>query len=149
MDISQLCAKKIKNLREFNNYTQGYVADELEISQNAYSLLEKGTTKITIERLVVIAKLYNTTPSKLLEESNDNFAFATNNPHADLSKIHSNFPPVLSELEKLMYEQTIARLETNIEKLYDLIAQLTTKIAEPQSNKKTQSPIIMQLGKIK
>lgn len=147
MDINQLCARKIRYLREFNNFTQGYVADELEMSQNAYSLLEKGTTKITIDRLVSIAKIYHTTPSELLKENYNENSFT---PPAiliqDNNTKHSNYPPALSELEKLMYEQTIVRLEQNIEKLYDLIAQLTNKIADPPTNKATQHPFIMQLG---
>ncbi len=41
MNITDICARKIKMLREANNYTQDYVANELDISQNAYSLIEK------------------------------------------------------------------------------------------------------------
>lgn len=131
MDINQLCARKIRYLREFNNLTQDYVANELEMSQNAYSLLEKGTTKITIDRLVALAKIYNVSPFELLNETqaenpNSPISLPTN---SDLA--HSNYPPALSELERLMYEQTIARLETNIEKLYELIGKLTNIIADP------------------
>lgn len=131
MEVTRLCARKIKNLREFHNFTQGYVADELEMSQNAYSSLENGNTRITIDRIVSLAKLYNISPSELIQETvNETSVKHIQRNH---NSIHSNFPPVLSELEKLMYEQTINRLEANIEKLYDLIAQLTTKIADPQN----------------
>ena len=150
MDINQLCARKIRYLREFNNFTQGYVADELEMSQNAYSLLEKGTTKITIDRLVSIAKIYHTTPSELLKENYNENSFT---PPAiliqDNNTKHSNYPPALSELEKLMYEQTIIRLETSIERLYDLIGKLTSKIADPSTNNDDQHSVIMRLGKTK
>lgn len=135
MDINQLCARKIRYLREFNNYTQEYVADELEISQNAYSLLEKGTTKITIDRLFALSKIYNTTPFELLKETYNENSFAPVSLAQGDNQKHSNYPPALSELEKLMYEQTINRLEINIEKLYDLISKLTSKIADPQPNK--------------
>jgi len=145
MDITKICAKKIKNLRELNDFTQGYVADILEISQNAYSLLEKGTTKITLDRLAALAELYKTTPEELIKDG-----FAVESFQAAEGKgqgiIHSNFPPALSPLEKQMYEQTINRLEDNIEKLYDLIAQLTKKIADPHPQP-TQNKPNMQIGK--
>lgn len=35
---------KLKNLREFNNYSQDYLAKILNISQAAYSKIENGST---------------------------------------------------------------------------------------------------------
>jgi len=130
MNITEICAKKIKNLRELNNYTQSYVADFLEISQNAYSLIEKGATKITLDRLEVLAQLYKLSPAELINE--EVMVYNVGNNDAAQTK-HSNFPPSLSMLEKQMYQQTISRLEDNIQKLYGLIAQLTEKISIPQA----------------
>ena len=48
-------AATIRNKREHRNYTQEYLAAKLDISQNAYSKIELGYTKITIERLFQIA----------------------------------------------------------------------------------------------
>lgn len=50
-------AVNIRNKREYRNYTQEYLAAKLAISQNAYSKLELGYTKITIERLFQIAEV--------------------------------------------------------------------------------------------
>jgi transcriptional regulator with XRE-family HTH domain len=130
MNITEICAKKIKNLRELNNYTQSYVADYLEISQNAYSLIEKGATKITLDRLEALAQLYKLSPAELINE--EVMVYNLGNNDTVQSK-HSNFPPSLSMLEKQMYQQTISRLEDNIQKLYGLIAQLTEKISVPQT----------------
>lgn len=44
-------AANIRKTREFRNYTQEYLAAKLGISQNAYSKIELGYTKITLERL--------------------------------------------------------------------------------------------------
>ena len=38
---------KIKNIRELKNFTQEYMAEKLDISQAAYSKMEKGDTKIS------------------------------------------------------------------------------------------------------
>lgn len=128
MNLTQKFSKKLKILREINNYTQEYVARVLDISQNAYSLIEKGTTKITLDRIEVLAELYKTTPSELVN-INDNFY---TNPTGIGEGQHSNIPPNLSSFEKRMYEQTISRLEIDIEKLYNLINQLATNISKPE-----------------
>lgn len=130
MNLTQKFSKKLKILREINNYTQEYVARILDISQNAYSLIEKGTTKITLDRIEVLAELYKTSPSELIS-INDNFY---HNPNASGDDgHHSNIPPTLSSFEKRMYEQTISRLEIDIEKLYNLINQLATNMAKPET----------------
>lgn len=129
MNLTQKFAKKLKILREINNYTQEYVATILDISQNAYSLIEKGTTKITLDRIEILSELYKTTPSELVS-FNDNFYGMP--LYNETAAVHSNIPPSLSSFEKRMYEQTISRLEIDIEKLYNLINQLATNIAKPQ-----------------
>ncbi|SDE14737.1 Helix-turn-helix [Mucilaginibacter pineti] len=50
-------AANIRNTREQLNYTQEYLAAKLHISQNAYSKIELGYTKITVERLFQIAAI--------------------------------------------------------------------------------------------
>jgi transcriptional regulator with XRE-family HTH domain len=125
MSITQICAKKLKTLRELNNYTQAYVADQLNISQNAYSLLEKGSTKITLDRLEELASLYNTTPTNLITEGLSGILPEPENTH-------NNYPPALSMMEKKMYEQTISRLESNIERLYEMIGKLATGVSSKQ-----------------
>jgi len=50
-------AANIRKRREDLNYTQEYLAAKLNISQNAYSKIELGYTKITVERLFQIADI--------------------------------------------------------------------------------------------
>ena len=50
-------AANIRTKREKRNYTQEYLAYKLSISQNAYSKIELGYTKITLERLFQIAEI--------------------------------------------------------------------------------------------
>ena len=50
-------AATIRKKREYRNYTQEYLAYKLNISQNAYSKIELGYTKITVERLFQIAEI--------------------------------------------------------------------------------------------
>lgn len=59
-------AVNIRQIRESKGYTQDYLAMKLAISQNAYSKIELGYTKITLERLFQIAELLEADPINLL-----------------------------------------------------------------------------------
>jgi transcriptional regulator with XRE-family HTH domain len=59
-------AANIRNKREYLNYTQEYLAAKLNISQNAYSKIELGYTKITVERLFQIAEILETDTMELI-----------------------------------------------------------------------------------
>ncbi|QJD95572.1 helix-turn-helix transcriptional regulator [Mucilaginibacter robiniae] len=67
-------ATNIRKLREYRNYTQEYLAMKLDISQNAYSKIELGYTKITLERLYQIANLLNIDPVELLKADPTNIS---------------------------------------------------------------------------
>ncbi|HEX3385789.1 MAG TPA: helix-turn-helix transcriptional regulator [Mucilaginibacter sp.] len=59
-------AHNIRKIREYRNYTQEYLAAKLRISQNAYSKIELGHTKITIDRLFRIADILGVDPVIIL-----------------------------------------------------------------------------------
>ena len=59
-------AENIRKVREYRNYTQEYLAAKLCISQNAYSKIELGYTKITVDRLLHIAEILDTDPYQLI-----------------------------------------------------------------------------------
>ena len=57
---------KIRQAREKSNYTQEYVANLLNISQNAYSKIELGVTRLSVERLLQIAEVLQCDPWDLV-----------------------------------------------------------------------------------
>ena len=59
-------ASNIRKVREYRNYTQDYLAAKLEISQNAYSKIELGYSKITLDRLFHIALILEVEVTQLL-----------------------------------------------------------------------------------
>jgi len=63
----QALSRRIRQLREFRNYTQAYVAAQLGICQNTYSQLESGITYIKDERLAAIARVLNVTLERLTD----------------------------------------------------------------------------------
>jgi transcriptional regulator with XRE-family HTH domain len=52
--------EKIKKLRELKNYTQQYMANQLEISQSGYGKIERNETDISITKLEKIAGILET-----------------------------------------------------------------------------------------
>jgi transcriptional regulator with XRE-family HTH domain len=61
----------IRKKREQKNYTQEYLAYKLNISQNAYSKIELGYTKITVERLFQIGDVLEISAGELLDADSD------------------------------------------------------------------------------
>lgn len=57
---------KLKRLREFHNYTQEYVAENINISTSQYCKYEKEGTPITTATIGKIASLYKITAIELL-----------------------------------------------------------------------------------
>ena len=51
--------KRLRDLREDNDYTQRYIAKILHMDQRQYSRYELGTYEIPLECLIKLAKLYN------------------------------------------------------------------------------------------
>ena len=71
---------KIKRYRELRNFTQAYMAEELNISQNAYSKIETGNVKLTVERLQKIAELLDVPAEDIIsfkDEQHFNFTNST------------------------------------------------------------------------
>jgi transcriptional regulator with XRE-family HTH domain len=63
---TQEVAEKIRKARLHKNYSQDYLAAKLKISQNAYSKIECGYTKVPLERLIVIAQVLDVKLTNLL-----------------------------------------------------------------------------------
>lgn len=67
-------AVNIRKTREQLNYTQEFLAAKLNISQNAYSKIELGYTKITVERLFQIAAVLEVDIHSLINTENPSVA---------------------------------------------------------------------------
>lgn len=50
---------RIRNLREDHDYTQTYVASVLNVGQRTYADYELGKTRIPLDSMIKLAKLYN------------------------------------------------------------------------------------------
>lgn len=59
---------RIKELRRKHDFSQEEVAERLNMSQNAYSQIESGKTKLDIERLCQVAEFYKISLYILLDD---------------------------------------------------------------------------------
>lgn len=66
-NMAKIAATNIRRVREYRNYTQQYMAEKLGISQNAYSKLELGESRVTLQRFFEIANILNVSYMGLLE----------------------------------------------------------------------------------
>jgi len=76
---------KIKFFRLSKNLTQTYLADQLSIDTGNYSRLERGETKISIDRLTKIAEILGTDLNVFLGNS-------------DLDPVSKNLQEIMSEI---------------------------------------------------
>ena len=67
METNQNVGERIKRLREERNYSQQYLAGKLGISQKAYSKIETNQTRLSVDSLLKIAEILETSINKILE----------------------------------------------------------------------------------
>jgi transcriptional regulator with XRE-family HTH domain len=62
--------KRLKDLREDNDYSQNDIAKILKITRPQYSLYETGKRDIPVDLLSILAKLYNTSIDYIVGDTN-------------------------------------------------------------------------------
>lgn len=71
---TKVTASNIRKIRAYKNYTQDYLAAKLSISQNAYSKIELGYSKLTLNRLFQIASILEVDAVELINLENNQLA---------------------------------------------------------------------------
>lgn len=71
VSVIKMYYKRIRELREDNDILQKDVAKLLNTTQQHYSRIEKGTTEITADRIIALAKFYNVTSDYILGLSDE------------------------------------------------------------------------------
>lgn len=69
--FSDHLSDNLRHLRAYHQFPQRYLAHVLKCSQYGYSKLERGQMRLTESRLLSIARLYDLSPSDLLQKSSD------------------------------------------------------------------------------
>ncbi|EAY29435.1 helix-turn-helix domain-containing protein [Microscilla marina] len=112
--------EKVKKLRELRNYTQEYMAEQLEMSQQNYSLIENDEDEdISLKRLKKIAETLEISLNDLLNfedkqifNNYGNYSCAENNQNT----INNHY-----DAEKKLLEQQIESQRSEIEYLRKML----------------------------
>jgi transcriptional regulator with XRE-family HTH domain len=112
MDINQLTAERIREIRTSLGFTAKMVAQHLGIAESNYSQMENGKVQITLTRLEIIANMLKVPLDTLIvsEKTNqtinishgDNSVCATNINHYTDKEITETLKQSINLLSKIM-----------------------------------------------
>ena len=116
----------IRTIRELNQWTQEDMAEKLDISVNGYSKIERGKSKLTLEKLEQIANIFNINVSDLYSAKEKGFFCLFSENSQNNSNIYANTDAVVFENEKLSLiiqhkDEIIKRQEDEISTLREMI----------------------------
>ena len=101
MDVN----RKIRIMREIKNWTQEEMAEKLGMSHNGYAKIERGETKLYLEKLNQIAQIFNIDLSDLISDQEHNVFFLLNETHDEAHReksrhfLRKNFGSLLHYLQ--------------------------------------------------
>lgn len=110
-----MIGEKIRKIRIIKGFSQEYIADLLEISQSAYSDIERGKTKINLERLKKVALIFEVDVNYILDFHESQFLAKP--IQINLKEIDNNEKEIIAELfnkERELYKEQIINLKNEI-----------------------------------
>ncbi len=108
--------EKIRKIRELKGFSQEYMAEKLDISQRAYSKLEREETKLDWGRITGISHILEIDPIDLIQ-FDDSLIFHNCSQSGKINEIHNHFPEEL----KQQYEKRIEQLEDEVKFLREAL----------------------------
>ena len=111
--MKETVAEKIRIERLRLNLSQQNLADELGITVAAYSNLERGVSEISVNRLIIIAKILKKSPQWFLEESTGQIVYDKSGTCDSNGGIPMQVFKLIQELELL--KTRIENLESKIQ----------------------------------
>ncbi|MET3539052.1 helix-turn-helix domain-containing protein [Chryseobacterium limigenitum] len=132
---------KIRSIRELKNLTQDHIADRLQISQSAYSKLEK-ESNISDEKLQQIAEALEVKPEDIMAFDSQKYFNNVGNVEGDNSNSYNESIVIgmtteETELIKKLYEDKITLLEKllskseiDVQRLEKIIQKFESKYGE-------------------
>ncbi|MEO8534470.1 MAG: helix-turn-helix transcriptional regulator [Flavobacterium sp.] len=118
--------RKIKSLRELKNYTQQYMAEALEITQAAYSKIEKGKTNLSLNKLEKIAEILGVSIETLIKFDTKIYLDHLTNEKENSNQDNFKNQFKGNKVEKL-YEEKIVLLELLLAKTDSELKQYKEK----------------------
>ncbi|GAB1667490.1 helix-turn-helix transcriptional regulator [Mannheimia haemolytica] len=135
MDINE----KIRKLRESNSWSQEQMAEKLNMSLNGYAKIERGESKIYLEKLEQIAQVFDIDVVELMQSDGKNICFQIESP---LGSVYQGVgeSALLVEIERLKLALAHANEKENL--LNRLLEQKDNEISVLKELLNVRSPII-------
>ncbi|CAD7807052.1 hypothetical protein CHRY9390_01604 [Chryseobacterium aquaeductus] len=125
-----MIGNKIKNIRELKNLTQEYVAEKLDISQAAYSKIEK-SSKLPDEKLQQIAEVLEVKPEDIKEFDSQKYFNSVGDVEGNYSgSIIVGLGREDVDLIKKLYEDKIVLLEELLNQQKKIVQKYESKYGE-------------------
>lgn len=86
--------EKIRNLRLSHGYTQEYMAEKLDIDTVNYGRIERGISKLTLDRFLKICEILKVSPEEVLNDEKNEII-------KHLEKIYEAEIEILSTIKNL------------------------------------------------
>ncbi len=117
--------EKIRKVRESKAWSQEQMAEKLNMSLNGYAKIERGETKLYLDKLEQIAQVFDIDVVELMQFDGKNICFQIESP---LSSVYQGGgeTQMLIEIERLKLELSHAREKEGL--LNKLLEQKDTEI---------------------
>lgn len=129
-----LVFEKIKDIRETKGLTQEDVANALEISPSGYSKIERGETRINIDRLQQIADVLEVNIFDLIPNKEHNIIYELNGGNNNFQGTYYNNDNSKSEIEKMQLiiahkDELLRQKEDELNTLKGILALIQEKLS--------------------
>jgi transcriptional regulator with XRE-family HTH domain len=121
---------KIKRIREMRGITQEEIAEELNLTAQAYGRMERGETSISAERLGKIAEKLGVNTDEIMRYDENKFIISGNSNNGEASESNLQFNLNIYERDQTIevlkdtitnQQEQIKFLQNQVEKLTDLL----------------------------
>ncbi|EXI63131.1 hypothetical protein MHD_03055 [Mannheimia granulomatis] len=127
--------QKIRALREIKQWSQEEMAEKLNMSLNGYAKIERGETRLTLDKLEQIANIFNMDALEFMQNANKGIYFMMNESADNNTVYYGTTQENLTlEIEKLkltlqLKENTIAHKDELLQAKTILLEQKQDEIA--------------------
>ena len=117
-----LIGKRIKKLRELKNLTQTHLADQLGVSQSAYSKIELGESEVTFSKLEKISEALGMKPEEVIA-FNESIVFNVMH-NQNGGNVFGDINNSISNNERKLYEDQINLLKEDVSYLKHMLEKV-------------------------
>lgn len=100
--------EKIRKIREAKDWSQEQMAEKLDMSLNGYAKIERGESKIYLDKLEQIAQVFDIDVIELMQSDGKNICFQIESPLGSVYQ-GGGETQILIEIERLKLELSHAR----------------------------------------